>query len=120
MQIQRVQNNNTRFNGLIQIQNLKLNSTPVTIKTDSDYDMSLAKITLKNIFNGNWANSGHKNIAGKVLAQYINILKSTLGIKINKAFKETEQVTLKNLDNGYNIKLDKDLEITHFRDDIYY
>jgi hypothetical protein len=118
MQVQRIQNNNPQFQGILKVQNFKKGGKVIERETGIEFDRDLANIALKNIFDGSWKNDGKKEISGENITKYLNILRQTMGISVSRNAKKAEQVELKNLGTGYSIKSDGEYKITHFRDDM--
>lgn len=118
MQINRVQNNyNPQFNGMIKIRNFVKNGEITKFETSQELDKGLADVALKNVFNGDWANTGERKLERNKLGLYIDIIRQTLGISIPRVTKEIVPVKLKHFDNGYSIKAGEDYQLTHIRDD---
>ena len=119
MKINKIQNNNytPQFRGMIKFQNFANGGEVTKIETTHELDKGLAQIALNNVFGGNWANAGKKNLERKKLGLFIDIIRQTLGINIPKANKELAKVELKHFDNGYSIKSDGEYQLTHIRED---
>lgn len=117
MQVNKIQNNNPQFKGMITVQNLKSGKKVLEQKTAHEFDRDLSAVILKTLFEGSWENTGRKNINLKDLALYAEVLKQTLGFNLLKNCKKTEQIVIKHFGNGYSIKAGNDYKITHIRED---
>ena len=111
MRIQKIQNNNyTQFQGLLRVQNFKKGGEVIERVTTEEFDKGLAECAFKNIFKGNWSDTGHKFIQNSNLAGYGSVLRHTLGINLPKTDRKIEQVILGHSDNSYSIKIQGLLE----------
>ena len=114
MRIQKIQNNNyTQFKGLVRVQNFKKGGEIIEQVTTEEFDKGLAECAFKNIFNGNWSDTGHKFIKNGNLANYGNVLRHTLGINLPRTNNKVEHVILEHSNNSYGIKIDNEYELTH-------
>ena len=114
MKINAIQNNNynQQFKGLLQVQNLKKGGKAIEQITSLELDKGLAESALKNIFEGNWANTGNKQLHYKQIWPYNEAILQTLGINLSRRLDEYTDVECKLLNNGYSIQ-SNDYKITH-------
>lgn len=110
-------NNNPQFQGVIKVQYFKKADEILQKKTSIDLDRGLSQCALKDVFEGDWANTGNKRIDSHKLTQYIAALRGTLDINLPRLTTKTKAVELKQFGDGYSIKIGNDYKITHFRED---
>ena len=119
MRVDKIQNNAyiPQFNGMIKIQNFAKNGEITKIETTQEFDKGFAELALKNLFDGDWANSGNKKIELKKLKQYFDVNRQTLGLRVPKISRDQTEIELKHFDKGYSIKSENNYIITHIRED---
>ena len=115
MQVQKVENNNfnPQFGGILKIKNYKKGGKVVERLTDDVFDKSLYETARKNLFGGDWSNIGSKEIPSSKFSEYTDLIKRTFGINLPKTTDEVVSVDVKNLGEGYRVKIGDDYKITH-------